>query len=144
MKLLNAILLCGMMLCASPFASAQAADDLVARQAAAKHYTEVMPMAQMMLEMSEEMTKQMPPEKRDDIVHMMTKELNFDTIQSAAEASLAKNFTVKELQAMTAFAESPEGRSSMKKMKLYMADVMPVIGSEIKRVMDARAANGKK
>ena len=140
MKLLKTLIFSGLLAFASSSSVlAQSQDTPAAREAAAKHYTEVMPMAQMMLDMSQEMTKQMPPDKRDDFIHMMTKEIDLKKLQDAAQESLAKNFTVKELQAMTAFAQSPEGASSMKKMKFYMADIMPVVQSEIKRVVQARA-----
>ncbi|MBS0214728.1 MAG: DUF2059 domain-containing protein [Proteobacteria bacterium] len=140
MKFLKAMLLVAIFAFAPQILHAQDQGDFAARQAAAKEYTDVVSMSRMMLEMSQEVTKQMPPDKRDDFIHMMTKEIDLNKIQSVAQDSLAKNFTLKELNAMTAYAKSPEGASAMRKMKLYMADIMPVMQSEIRRVMDARAA----
>jgi hypothetical protein len=46
-------------------------------------------------------------------------------------ASMAKHFTVDELNALADFYGSREGRSAMKKFGAYMADIMPVIEQEM-------------
>ena len=51
---------------------------------------------------------------------------------------LVKNFTVGELNAMTAFYGSPEGKSASKKFGPYMMGVMPQIQQEVKKAMDEK------
>ena len=51
---------------------------------------------------------------------------------------LVKNFTVGELNAMTAFYGSPEGQSASKKFGPYMAGIMPQIQQEVKKAMDEK------
>jgi hypothetical protein len=50
--------------------------------------------------------------------------------------ALVTNFTAKELDALTAFYSSPEGKSIMTKMPVYMAQIMPYVQSTaLKAVM---------
>ena len=51
---------------------------------------------------------------------------------------LVKNFTVGELNAMTAFYGSPDGQSASKKFGAYMAGIMPQIQQEVKKAMDEK------
>jgi hypothetical protein len=48
---------------------------------------------------------------------------------------MVRHFTVRELNALTDFYGSPEGRSAMKKFGAYMADVMPAIQQEMARAI---------
>jgi hypothetical protein len=68
---------------------------------------------------------------------MLTKHFDLDALVAAEKQSLAKVFTVGELNAMIQYQSTPEGKSSMKKMGAYMADLMPVIQAEIKKAMEA-------
>ena len=68
----------------------------------------------------------------------MTKHIHVEVLERAALASMAKHFTVDELNALADFYGSREGRSAMKKIGAYIADVMPVIQQNM-----TKAQNGK-
>ena len=126
--------------CSSNTESADAADTPEARAVAVDRYVRAVPFDQFMHEIASEMSNQLAPEQRSDFVHFITKEVRLDLIESAAKQSLAKHLTLKELNALSDFMESPEGKSAMSKMKYYMADVMPFVQQEIARAMAARKA----
>lgn len=131
------------MLYASHSLAAEPADDTPAREAAIDRYFLLVPFTDMANEMSIEVAKQLPPEQRAEFIDMMKNEVRWDQIQSAAKASMVKNFSLAEIQALTDFMNRPEGKSVMAKMKFYMADVMPIIQSEMKRVVSAHQAPAK-
>jgi hypothetical protein len=110
------------------------------RTVAAERYFKAVPFKQLMFEMTEEMAKQVPPERKDDFIKFMNTDIKLDVLESAAKQSFVKNFNVKEINAFAEFMEKPEGKSAMAKMKFYMADVMPVIQQEIARAVQARQA----
>ena len=58
-------------------------------------------------------------------------------LKRAAVKSFVSRFTLTEIKALTAFMKKPEGRSVMKKMKYYTADIMPVLQMELRRSMQA-------
>jgi hypothetical protein len=66
----------------------------------------------------------------------MTNYIRISVLERAVISNLVSHFTVREMDALTDFYESPEGRSAMKKFGAYMADVMPVIEQEIARAID--------
>jgi hypothetical protein len=73
----------------------------------------------------------------------MTEELDLEQVKDAMVASMVKHFTVGEINALTAFYGSAEGKSVMKKFGLYMADLMPVVQAETNKAM-ARAKQATK
>jgi uncharacterized protein len=58
---------------------------------------------------------------------------HYEDYKKVALSALIKNFTTKELDAMTAFYGSPEGRSVIAKYPNYLADVMPAITAQVQR-----------
>ena len=125
------------------FGNVHAQDTQADRVAAVDRYFKIVPFDQMIQEMSAEMANGLPAEQRPDFIKFMTTEVRFDVVLSAAKVSLAKHLTTDEINALAAFMETPLGKSSMGKMKYYMADLMPVIQSEVKRAIDARTAPQK-
>lgn len=100
-------------------------------------YFSYIPMKTMMDEMTLEMSKQVPAEKRQQFIQLMTKSVRVDVLENAARQSLAKHLTVAELQLFVDFIKHPEARSAMGKMKYYMADLMPVLQQEMMRAIKA-------
>ena len=74
---------------------------------------------------------------------MLTKHFDLDALVAAEKQSLAKIFTVGELRAMIAYQSTPEGKSSMKKMGAYIADLMPVVQAELVKAVQATAQETK-
>jgi len=103
------------------------------RLVAARKYLEVAPMKEMSRDMIAETAKNLPANIRQQYIQYMTQFIRVDVLESTALASMAKHFTLKELNALANFYGSPEGRSAMKKFGVYMGDVMPVIQQEMMR-----------
>jgi hypothetical protein len=104
------------------------------RLAAAERYLQVASMKDMMRDMIVETAKNFPEKIRGAYVSLMNKHIRVEILERAALVSMAKHFTVDELNALADFYGSKEGRSAMKKIGAYMGDVMPVIQQEMGRV----------
>jgi hypothetical protein len=90
-------------------------------------------MKDMMRDTIVETAKNLPEKVRGAYVSLMNKHIRVEILERAALASMAKHFTVDELNALADFYGSNEGRSAMKKFGAYMGDVMPVIQQEMGR-----------
>ena len=101
------------------------------RLVAARNYLEVASMKDMVRDMIAETAKNFPEDIRQQYIQYMTKFIRVDVLESTAMASMARHFTLKELNALAAFYGSPEGRSAMKKFGAYMGDLMPIIQQEV-------------
>ena len=130
----SALVIAAFSFCGPSFAQDSQSD----REQAADRYFKAMPFDQFLNEMSVEMAKQLPAEQRADFIVFMTSEVRIDVVLASAKASFAKHFTTEEINALAAFMESPVGKSSMGKMKYYMADIMPVVQAEVARAVQAR------
>jgi hypothetical protein len=117
-------------------ASAQGTDsDTEAnRREAVKEYLEVQPVEKMMRDVVEKMSAGMPGESKE-LTQAMMDELRYDTLRTAMIDAMANTFTVEEIEALTQFYSTPEGRSVMEKMSSYMAKLQPVIMKEVQRSM---------
>ena len=100
-------------------------------------YFSYIPMKPLLDEMAIEVAKQVPADKRQQFINMMTKNVRVEVLEKAARQSLAKHLTVAELQLFVNFIKQPEARSAMGKMKYYMADLMPVLQMEMMRAVQA-------
>ena len=110
----------------------QAEDDsLEARKAAADRYFQAVPMESMMHDMTVEVSKTLPDDQRAIFENVLMKKLRIDLLEEAAREALIKHLTAPEINALAAFYSSKEGRSVMKKMGKYMAEIMPVLQREL-------------
>ena len=103
------------------------------RLAAAERYLEIVPMDEMIADSVKKTSMNLPENQRRAYVNFMTQSVRVDVFGRAAVASMARHFTVRELNALADFYGSPEGRSVMKKFGDYMADIMPVLQQELQR-----------
>ena len=115
---------------------AKAADTKENRLKAAQRYLKIMPMKDMMEDMAKEMSKTMPADQAAVFKKILTQDVDISVLEKAATESMVKNFTTSEIEALAKFYASPEGRSVMKKLGVYMADVMPAIQQEIARAAE--------
>ena len=108
------------------------------RTAAAKRSLEAMPPKELLQGMSSRVAPNLPEKDRKAFVEVMgSAELEKEATRLMTEG-LVKNFTVAELNAMTAFYGSPEGKSAAKKFGPYMAGVMPQIQQEVKKAIEEK------
>lgn len=97
---------------------------------AAMRYLKVVPVENIMNEMSRELLK-VAPEDQKAFVKEALAGVDRKKIEKATIDAMVKHFTVKEMNALTNFYTTPEGRSVMKKMPAMQAEMLPVIQTEI-------------
>jgi hypothetical protein len=114
---------------------AQAQDTMDTRQVAMQRYLRAVPMAKVMEDTYAEMAKQVPPEKRMEFIAAMRKVVRVDKIEEIAKRSMLNTFTTDELNALADFYSSKDGASAMKKLGVYMGDIMPPLMQEIERAV---------
>jgi hypothetical protein len=105
------------------------------RQVAMQRYLRAVPMAKVMEDTYAEMAKQVPPEKRMEFIAAMRKVVRVDKIEEIAKRSMLNTFTTDELNALADFYSSKDGASAMKKLGVYMGDIMPPLMQEIERAV---------
>lgn len=115
-------------------------DSPANRATEASRYLAATPPTEMFADMAANMSKNMPEAQRQPFIDTLTKNLDIAELSKAMKASMIKNFTADELKALADFYSSPEGKSSMKKMGIYMADLMPVIQAEVQKAMQKSQA----
>jgi hypothetical protein len=113
----------------------QAQDTMDTRQVAMQRYLRAVPMAKVMEDTYAEMAKQVPPEKRMEFIAAMRKVVRVDKIEEIAKRSMLNTFTTDELNALADFYSSKDGASAMKKLGVYMGDIMPPLMQEIERAV---------
>jgi hypothetical protein len=106
-------------------------------------YLRAIPVKDLLDDMTEKLAATVPENNREAFRSMLTKHFDLDALVAAEKQSLAKIFTVGELRAMIAYQSTPEGKSSMKKMGAYIADLMPVVQAELVKAVQATALQTK-
>jgi hypothetical protein len=101
----------------------------------ANRYLKATPPEEMVLDMAENMAKNMPEEKRGDFIEVMTKQLDLVSLRKTMLDAMVKHFTADELGALADFYGSPLGKSAMKKFGPYMGDVMPKLQADIMKAV---------
>jgi hypothetical protein len=124
--------------------SAEPEDSPATRRQAAEHYAKAFDLPKMLADVSEAMSRNLPPEKRAEFKALMTQYVRVDALQEAMLVAMSKHFTTRELNALAAFYGSEEGKSAMAKFGVYMADVMPMVEAEMKHAVEASKADKAK
>jgi hypothetical protein len=113
--------------------NAAATDTPENRRAAAQRYLDVVSVREFLDNMIGQMSQRVPADKREKFTVAMKQLVPADTVSALMRDGLAKHFTVSELDALSGFYGSPEGKSIMRKMGIYMGEVMPRVHEEIYR-----------
>ena len=118
-----------MLLFATPLLAedSQIKDTPENRVAQAERYLAASPPKEMIVDMVEKMSAQLPPEKQQEFSNLMLKNMDLDKITQIIHDSMIKYFTAEELGALADFYSSRVGKSAMSKFGVYMADAMPKI-----------------
>ena len=127
----------------SAFADEALSDTPENRAKVVDEYLSLVPTKDLVADMTERLAATIPEDKREAFKSMLTKHFDLNALLAAQKQSLAKIFTVGELKAMIAYQSTPEGRSSLKKMGAYMADMMPVVQTELEKAVQATAQETK-
>jgi hypothetical protein len=108
-----------------------APDTPETRRHEAERYVQVNPPKALFEDMADKMAANLPPDQREQFKHMMTADLDIAALSNAMTDAMVKHFTTEELKALADFYGSPVGKSAMKKFGAYMADLMPILQTEI-------------
>ena len=108
-----------------------ATDTSETRRREAERYLQVSPPKALFDDMAEKVAANLPPDQREQFKQLMTQQLDIAALTKAMMDAMVKNFTTDELKALADFYGSPVSKSAMQKFGTYMADVMPVVQSEI-------------
>ena len=127
----------------SAFASDVLSDTPQNRAKMVDEYLKVVPVKDLLDDMTEKLAATVPENNREAFKSMLTKHFDLDALVAAEKRSLVKIFTVGELKTMIAYQSTPEGKSSMKKMGAYIADLMPVVQAELVKAVQATAQETK-
>jgi len=101
----------------------------------ADRYLAAVPPSELFSDMATNMAKTMPEAQRQKFLDVMTRDLDVASVSRAMKDGMVKTFSADELKALADFYSSAEGKSAMKKMGVYMADVMPVIQVEVRKAL---------
>ena len=108
-----------------------AADTPETRRKEAERYLQVSPPKALFEDMADKMAANLPADQREQFKKLMTTQVDIAALSKAMTDAMVKNFTTDELKALADFYGSPVGKSAMQKFGAYMADIMPVVQSEI-------------
>jgi hypothetical protein len=117
-------------------ALAQSSDTTAARRAAAQRYVTTIPSESVFDEMVASLAQQVPSNRRDEFVTLMRKLVPIDAMQAVTIETMSRHFTVDEIDAMTRFQGSPEGKAIMGKLGAYMGELMPQVQREVLRALE--------
>lgn len=79
-----------------------------------------------------EMSQELPEEYQKGFRAVMAKSFKPERIQTAVVEWLARHFTAGELDALSRFTASPDGRGALRKFMAFHALLKPAIEEEIK------------
>lgn len=130
--------------CISLSSQAFADQDRQARIRAAIEHERVMPVSETLDAMIDEMKKNPQLGSLNEADYKALREsYDLEALRKVTIESMADNFTLEEIEALTAFYSTPEGRSVMEKMPDYMTDIMPFIQKQsmasLQYVMQSKA-----
>jgi hypothetical protein len=129
------VLIVALAILCTPVAAFALDDTPENRAAQIDRYLRVAPPSEMLDEMATQVAKTMPESQQETYRKLMHEYVDVDALTDAMRESMLRHFTADELKAIADLYESPVGKSAMSKMGAYMADVMPVIMSEVRKAM---------
>ena len=106
------------------------------RHAAAQRYVTTIPSESAFDEMVATLAQQVPSNRREEFVTLMRKLVPIDAMQAVTIETMSRHFTVEEIDAMTRFQGSPEGKAIMGKLGAYMGELMPQVQREVLRALE--------
>ncbi|MDA8165371.1 MAG: DUF2059 domain-containing protein [Desulfobacteraceae bacterium] len=137
MKKCWALLLGLLLVTALPACNKLGADTPENRLKAAQEHQLVSPLKTTIDNAINDMSKQFPPDKREDFIRFMRANVDMNLMEQKAVQAMANHFTLREIKALTNFYRSPEGKAINQKYGDYLADLMPVIQSQLGRAGNA-------
>src|SRR5215831_13338332 len=114
----------------------------------AEAYLKAVPAKELVDNLTEKMASSIPESQRDLFKSIMTKHLDLNALVDAQKAALVKVFTAGEIESMKNFYGSSDGKSVLKKMSSYMAELMPTVQSQLMKAgqaakQEVKTSNGQ-
>ncbi|WP_206026365.1 DUF2059 domain-containing protein [Roseimicrobium sp. ORNL1] len=106
-------------------------DTPVNRAKEADRYFEAAAPKEMLDEMTTQMAASVPDAEKAKFKELLTKHFNYGTFVKSMKEAMVRHFTATELAALADFYSSEVGKSAMKKMGAYTAEIMPLVQTEI-------------
>jgi len=100
------------------------------RKTAAEHYQAVEKLEERFAEAVQAQAQEMPTGLHEMIFTRITQNIRIEKLKSAQLELLVKYFTVKELEALRRFCETPEGASLQKKLAKLEEEFQPQVATE--------------
>jgi hypothetical protein len=116
--------------------TAQAPDTPDARREAVLRHIAAVPVDGVIDDMINTLARQIPEDRRQEFIGLMRKLVPLDGVRAVTREAMIKHFTVAEIDAMTNFYGSPEGKAITKKFGTYMGEVIPQIQVELLRALE--------
>ena len=127
-------------LSAAPAAAGDLPDTPESRVAAAKTYLELVPVERMAENVARNIMLIIPEDRRELFRKGVSEGLAQAGIEDLMVKIVAKHFSTSEIDAMTEFYGSPEGKAIERKLPGYTADislhVIPIIRQSVTEVME--------
>jgi hypothetical protein len=97
----------------------------------ADRYLEAAAPKEMLDEMITKMAVAVPDAEKAKFKELLTKHFNYESFTKSMKDAMVRHFTAPELSALADFYSSDVGKSAMKKMGAYTAEIMPLVQTEI-------------
>lgn len=97
----------------------------------ADRYFEAAAPKEMLDEMTTQMAVAVPDAEKAKFKELLTKHFNYESFVKSMKDAMVRHFTATELAALADFYSSEVGKSAMKKMGAYTAEIMPLVQTEI-------------
>ena len=123
--------LTAILFCSFAFSVSALEDSKDNRKYQAKRYMASQSSEEMLKDMAENMSMNLPPEQRKDFRVMLLNYVDISAIDGVSQGALVKYFTADELASLADYYSTPLAKSATKKMGSYMAELMPSIQAEI-------------
>ena len=107
----------------------------------ADRYLAANPPEEIFAEIAEQIRITLPAEEQKPFIEMLTKHLNIDVLAEAMKNAMIKHFTADEICALADFYSMPGAKSAMRKMGIYMAEIIPVVQEEMLRAQQKAFAS---
>ena len=102
-----------------------------------ERYLSYVPVADLMSEMTDSMSRTMPLDQQAFLRKVMNEYFDVELLTETMKDAMVRNFTLEEIRALADFYEQPVAKSAMKKSSLLMGEIMPIIQREAERAVQA-------
>lgn len=106
-----------------------------------ERYLEYVPVAELMAEMTDSMSRTLPLDQQAFLRKVMNEYFDVELLTETMKDAMVRNFTLEEISALADFYEQPVAKSAMRKSSLLMGEIMPIIQREAERAVQAAMAD---